>query len=74
MNIEKHLVRDAQLIEKEMEEFDEHDLLARVYRTLGIASSGDDSAAGHSVVAGSAGGAVEPRQPGRCGRTTVNQP
>ena len=73
MDIERRLVRDAHLIEKEMEDFDEHDLLARVYRTLGIASSGDDSAAGHSVVAGSAGGAGE-QHPCGCGHATANRP
>jgi len=74
MDIEERLVRDAQAVEEDMEDFDEQGLLARIYRTLGIASSGDVSAAGHSVVAGSAGGAVDHHPGGCCGRAAANQP
>jgi len=45
MNIEQRLVRDAELVKEAMDESSEQVLLARILATLGIASSGDGSAA-----------------------------
>jgi hypothetical protein len=61
MNIAERLVRDVESVDKATRDFDEQALLARVYRTLGIESSGDMSAAGHSDVAGTAGATAEHR-------------
>jgi len=63
LNLEERLIRDAESFAAEMGPLDEQELIARVYRALGIAEGepipDDAPAAGHTPrVAGPAGTAV----------------
>jgi hypothetical protein len=60
LNLEERLIRDAKSFAAEATDFDEEELIARVYKTLGI--SVDDSASNNSPAAGHTQRPAEPKR------------